>query len=140
MKSLVRNLGVSLTLQMMASNRDTISEIAKFAGIFRQLHYSRQDELEADFVGQRLLRKARIDPFRLKLFFKRLYKADAANKNIDESAFPEILSYFTTHPHTQVRIDKLEPGITNASTDEKALNKAEWRALKNICAQRADPD
>ena len=62
MKSLVRNLGVSLTLQMMAGNRDTISEIARLAGIFQQLHYSRQDELEADFVGQRLLRKARIDP------------------------------------------------------------------------------
>ncbi|GJL71656.1 MAG: hypothetical protein NMNS01_08550 [Nitrosomonas sp.] len=141
MKSLVRNLGVSLTLQMMAGNRDTISEIAKFAGIFRQLHYSRQDELEADFVGQRLLRKARIDPSGLKLFFERLNKADAANNNNnDEPAFPVILSYFSTHPHTQVRIDKLEPGKTNASAHEKALNEAEWHALKNICAQKADPD
>ncbi len=140
MKSLVRNLGVSLTLQMMAGNRDTISEIARIAGIFQQLHHNRQDELEADFVGQRLLRKARIDPSGLKLFFERLNKADAANNNNDEPAFPEILSYFSTHPHTQVRIDKLEPGKTNASAHEKALNEAEWCALKNICVQKADPD
>lgn len=137
MKSLVRHLGVSLTLQLMFGNQGAISKIAQLAGIFQQLHYSRQDELEADLVGQNLLKKARLDPAGLKLFFERLKKAETGQNNNEGSEFSEILSYFSTHPHTQVRINQFKPGQTNANTYEEALNETEWRALKNICTKKS---
>jgi Zn-dependent protease with chaperone function len=138
MKSLTRNLGISLTLQMMFGNTGTVSNTAKLAGIFNQLHYSRQDELEADLVGQNLLRKANIDPSGLELFFKRLKKEETARNSGDESDFPEFLAYFSTHPHTQTRINKLKTNEISATNYKKALNKKEWQALKDICAEKMD--
>ena len=117
-------------------NTGTISNTAKLAGIFNQLHYSRQDELEADQVGQNLLRKAHIDPSGLGMFFERLKKEEAERRSGDESDFPEFLAYFSTHPHTQTRINKLKTNEIRATNYKKTLNEKEWQALKNICADK----
>lgn len=138
MKSLTRNLGISLTLEMMFGNTGTISNTAKLAGIFNQLHYSRQDELEADLVSQNFLRKANIDPSGLGLFFERLKKEETERNRGDESDFSEFLAYFSTHPHTQTRINKLKTDQINTTNYKKALNEKEWQALKNICAEKTD--
>ncbi len=138
MKSLTRNLGISLTLQMMFGNTGAISNTAKLAGIFNQLHYNRQDELEADLVGQNLLRKANIDPSGLGLFFERLKKEEAERRSGDESDFPEFLVYFSTHPHTQTRINKLKTDEIRATNYKKTLDEKEWQALKDICVERMD--
>lgn len=139
MKSLTRNLGVFLTLQMMFGNTGAVSNTAKLAGIFNQLHYSRQNEFEADLVGQNLLNKARIDPSSLGLFFERLKKEEKAERNQhDGSDFSEFLTYFSTHPHPQVRINKLKINETTATVYKKTLNEIEWQALKNICAEKGD--
>lgn len=134
MKSLTRHLGVSLTLQMMVGDSGAVGNTAKLAGILNQLHYSRQDELEADRVGQELLRKALLNPSGLEVFFERLKKEEQSQKHHNSEAdFP---AYFSTHPHTQARIDLLKNNRRTSTRYKKTLNETEWRALKNICTEK----
>ena len=135
MKSVMRNLGFSLILQMMFGDTGTLSNTAKLAGIFNQLHYSRQDEFEADKVGQYLLRKASINPAGLGLFLERLQQVEAERIESGEPDFPKFQAYFSTHPHTQTRIDHLKTNEISATDHKEILSEIEWQALKNICAE-----
>ena len=134
MKSLMRDLGASMTLHMMFGSTGAISNTAKLAGVFNQLHYSRQDELEADIVGQDLLKKANIDPSGLEVFFER-GKEEAEIEKSKENSIPEFLKYLSTHPHTQERINNLKTHKTNITNYRQTLNEVEWQALKNICTK-----
>jgi len=135
MKSLMRNLGVTLTLQMMFGDARAIGNAAHIAGIMNQLHYSREDEMEADAIGQTLLEKANIDPSGLTLFFERIKREETEHTGHDSHWF-HFGEYFSTHPQTEKRIHQLKQNKSGSPRYQKALNDSEWRALKAICTQQ----
>ncbi len=137
MKSLMRNLGVTFMLQMMFGDAGAISNTAQFAGWINQLHYSREDELEADRGGHHLLEKASIDPSGLAVFFERLKQVEAKAGAHSNAKWSNLDEYFSTHPQIEHRINKLIKNGTDLKTYPKALDDAEWQALKNICSEPA---
>lgn len=63
-------------------------------------HHSREDELEADSIGVRLVRDAGIDPAGVATFFQKLLE--------DRERQPSILEqWFSTHPLTEERIARV---------------------------------
>lgn len=137
MKSLMRNLGVTLTLQMMFGDARAIGNAAHFAGMMNQLHYSREDEMEADAIGQALLEKANIDPAGLSLFFERIRQEETAYGD-HGGHWPHFEEYFSTHPQTEKRINQLKLNESGSQTYQKVLNDSEWQALKAICSKQTD--
>jgi len=135
MKSLMRHLGVTLTLQMMFGDTRAIGNAAHFAGMINQLHYSREDEMEADAVGQELLEKANINPSGLTLFFERIKQEESIHGH-QGTQWSQFNEYFSTHPQTDKRINRLKLNETASKNYRKVLNDSEWRALKAICAKQ----
>lgn len=138
MKSLMRNLGITLTLHLMFGDVSVLSNTAYFAGMIHQLHYSRENELEADRIGHALLEKAKIDPSGLSLFFERIQREEAKNNNHPYSKWSGLDEYFSTHPQTQHRVNTLKSNATTSKSYQQALNDSEWRALKDICSEQTD--
>jgi predicted Zn-dependent protease len=138
MKSLMRNLGVTLTLHMMFGDAGVLSNTAHFAGMIHQLHYSREDELEADKIGYALLEKANIDPSGLTLFFERIQQEETKSTGHSYSNRSDLDEYFSTHPHTEQRINTLKSNATTLKNYRQALDDSEWQALKDICSEQAD--
>lgn len=138
MKSLMRNLGVTLTLHMMFGDAGVLSNTAHFAGMIHQLHYSREDELEADKIGYALLEKANIDPSGLTLFFERIQQEETKSTDHSYSNRSDLDEYFSTHPHTEQRINTLKSNATTLKNYRQALDDSEWQALKDICSEQAD--
>lgn len=136
MKSLMRNLGITLTLHLMFGDVSVLSNTAYFAGIIHQFHYSREDELEADKTGYALLEKANIDPSGLMLFFERIQREEAKNSNHPYSKWSNLDEYFSTHPHTEHRINTLRNNTATSKSYQQALDDSEWQALKAICSEQ----
>jgi hypothetical protein len=103
-------------------------ETARTLGMLR---YSRQKEEEADAEGMRMLLAAGINPEGMIAFFEMLKK--------EEGQTPEFMSYLSTHPTTQDRIEKLK---SLASQPQQKFSKLypdyEWKDLQNICKENAD--
>lgn len=137
MKSLMRHLGVSFTLQMMLGDTVALGNTAQFAGMLNHLHYSRKDELEADKVGFELLEKANIDPSGLTLFFERVKQMEAKNHNPVNGHWG-LDDYFSTHPPTAQRIHQLTATRADSRNYRPLLDQHEWRALRAICTEQAD--
>ena len=130
-RGLVRDLGISMTLQMMFGGD---ANIPRLAGFMNQMRYSREDEREADEVGQAMLEGAGIDPAGMALFFKRLKKEQGVDNDKEgEEDWPEFYSYFSTHPQTTERIEYLENVSARKSNYKPALSKRAWKDLKKIC-------
>lgn len=64
-------------------------------------HHSRQDELEADSLGVRLVRGAGIDPHGVTSFFQKLLDDRERNPSLLEQ-------WFSTHPLTEERIQRVQ--------------------------------
>lgn len=72
-------------------------ESARMLGV---MHYSRQNEEEADREGMRMLLDAGIDPAGMIAFFEMIQKEGVE--------MPASLKYLSTHPLTGERIERLK--------------------------------
>jgi beta-barrel assembly-enhancing protease len=90
------------------------------------LNYQRSDEEEADREAVALLRRARIRPDALAMFFRRLQKYPGTSLGK--------WTYLSTHPDLAQRIDDVEAavGTVRAST-APALTGDEWQRVRNGC-------
>jgi predicted Zn-dependent protease len=94
------------------------------------LRYNRRYETEADEAALGTLMAAGIDPGGMISFFEMLKE-----KERDENRYFE---YFSSHPSTQARIDRLKATIAKTPPPQAApLSKEDWRELKNICRDRS---
>ena len=93
-------------------------------------HHSREDELEADSIGVRLVRDVGIDPRGIVSFFQKLIE--------DRERAPSTLEqWFSTHPLTEERIDDVRaliaelPPVETGTVDTRAYEafKARVRQL-----------
>jgi predicted Zn-dependent protease len=90
------------------------------------LQYSRQNEVEADEEGMRMLLAAGIDPFGMIAFFEMLKQ--------EEGKGPAFLRYLSTHPDTENRVQRLKAIAGQApGKPVKLLPDSDWNDIRKIC-------
>ena len=102
-------------------------EGARILGVLR---YSRRNEQEADAEGMRMLIEAGIDPAGMIAFFETMKEMSGPQ--------PQILTYLSTHPNTEDRIERLR-SIAAASQEkpQKLLPHRDWKDIRNLCSASA---
>jgi predicted Zn-dependent protease len=124
---LLQNFSTGL---LMAALVGDVSGLASFgldaAKNLMLLRYNRSHETEADEAALRTLIAANINPAGMISFFEMLKQ-----KERDENRY---LEYFSSHPSTQARVDRLRAMIAERSPGHaQPLSKQEWQELKTIC-------
>ncbi|MGI9405359.1 MAG: M48 family metallopeptidase [Hyphomicrobiaceae bacterium] len=145
----VRAMGLTVAAQFIfAGGSETLGSIGT---LLVALRYNRKAEREADAVGLKILRKAKVSPAPLAGFFERVMKKNpfdvAAAKKSDKKSveektteekgpasrgFTKSLELLSTHPPTRERIENIRARATY--TTRPVLDENEWTALQKICA------
>ncbi len=103
---------------------------AEAAHTLGSLRYSRQHETEADAGGMNRILAAAIDPEGMVRFFHTLAKQGPG--------MPQSLSYLSTHPSTEDRLQQLQALAADAAPPQiKLLPDSAWDDIKRICQRRA---
>lgn len=90
------------------------------------MHYSRQNEEEADREGMRMLVDAGIDPKGMISFFEMIKK--------EGMEMPASLKYLSTHPLTEERIERLKSWAKESQGPfVRLLPEYEWQKISQIC-------
>lgn len=99
------------------------------ARVMGALRYSRAHEEEADSGGLKMLLAAGLDPSGMVSFFETMKQAAGDN--------PKVLSYLSTHPSTENRIERLKSLIEQAPRARSRLFKDyDWTDIRRICPAR----
>ncbi len=123
---LVRSLGISMAATLLFGGAST-EKIGAMAGFLIRMRYSRKAEMQADNHAINLLRAAHISTRPLADFFERIVK-----KRKDKAEPGSFLNALRSHPATQARISALR--AVRIKGAKPALGKADWQALRAICA------
>jgi len=133
-RGFVRDSGIALLFQMMFGTDANIMDLARIGGA---LKYSRDKEREADEYGQNILLNANIDPQAMTSFFEDMILPEeiksAISDDIGDGTFKDALSYLSTHPETQKRIEALKQNKQKPENAAPILTQQEWSDLQNIC-------
>lgn len=116
LKSICRSAATSIVLASLFGDVSGItSGLLSQAEEFKQLHYSRELETEADDNGLNILLENQVDP-RGMLNLLKLLKAEGAE-------LPQFMKYLSTHPDTDSRISNISanPGIRKEFPENKKL-------------------
>ena len=90
------------------------------------LRYSRIMEEEADAEGMKMMVAAAVDPAGMIAFFDRMKK--------QSGEFPQLLTYLSTHPNTEDRVEKLNLLAAEfRQTPAKLLPQHDWNDVKKMC-------
>lgn len=118
-RGIINNLGIFALLSI------TLGDVSALAGTFANvggelatLSNSREFEREADETGWDYLIKAKINPHGLTSFFETIKKENKLDSAIGNSVD---LSFLSTHPKTQERIDNLKKKEKKLTTKFEAL-------------------
>ena len=104
MKTLKRQLGMSLLLRLILKPEDSPEELRKIGAIavnLTQLGYSREEEFEADRYGVYFMEKAGYQRQGIINFWEWILEASGGEKN------PDFLYLFSTHSPTPERIERI---------------------------------
>jgi predicted Zn-dependent protease len=126
-KSILQDASMGLLLSALTG--DATGGIAfglQSAKTLGLMHYSRQNEEEADREGMQMLIGAGIDPAGMITFFEMIRK--------EEVEMPASLKYLSTHPLTGERIERLK-SLAKESQGPfvKLLPEYEWAEIRRIC-------
>ncbi len=109
MRTLVQRVGLMVMLHSLLGG-DAGSAMASGADFLLGQKFSRDHEREADDIGMDYLLRAGIDPQGLVTFFEKIQKEQAAKLG-DMAEFQESLTFLSTHPGTDERIERLKKRI-----------------------------
>lgn len=121
LRQLVDTAGLVLFVQALFGDLSGLAALAIDGGReLLTLEHSRDAELEADTRALELLRAADLDPAGLPRFLQRIRDAG--------TDLPRALTFLSTHPNSQARIDRLTEVI--GPTTERNPRSAELEALQ----------
>lgn len=118
LKSICRTATSSMVIAYLFGDVTGISSgILQQANEFKQLHYSRELETQADNEGYALMLQNNISPKGMVDLLHLLQK--------ESQETPDLMTYFSTHPETQKRIDNInsKPGVLKKFADNEALKQ-----------------
>ena len=114
-RGILRNLAQNMILTLLIGDVNAVMEgIVGLAGELETLGLSREMEAEADRKGMELILATNIDPHGMIRIFEKLTQEKSSQeeaireKTITEENDSELFSYFSTHPSSQNRLEKLE--------------------------------
>jgi predicted Zn-dependent protease len=126
-RSILQDASMGLLLSLLTG--DATGGIAfglQSAKTLGMMHYSRQNEEEADREGMRMLIGAGIDPKGMITFFEMIKKEGVE--------MPAALKYLSTHPLTEERIERLKSSAKGLQGPFiKLLPEYEWAEIRKIC-------
>ncbi|MGH1418378.1 MAG: M48 family metallopeptidase [Hyphomicrobiaceae bacterium] len=144
---IVRSVGLAAAVQLMFGG--SYSTVTSAASALAQLSYSRDAEREADDHALRILDNANISRKGLISFFQRMHFADPTKtkgsdkkdagqaekkKSSEDNRSAKAFEFFSTHPATKARIQKMESdGDYNDQGTKPAMSDADWQAIRSIC-------
>ncbi|MCB1722034.1 MAG: M48 family metallopeptidase [Rhodospirillales bacterium] len=129
-KSIVRDTGISLLLPLMFGGTDISQGAIQMGDFLQRMKYSREDELEADALGYRLLVDAGLPPEGIQTFFEKRSHSEETENGVEK-----ILGFARTHPYSKKRVNALEALNISAANfaGKSALSREQWEDIKNIC-------
>lgn len=112
---------------VLGDDPSTVEKIASaMLGTGVGMHFSRQDEYEADKLGVEAMIKAGYDPHGMIDFFAKLDRAHESGGGI-------ISKYFSTHPATQDRIARIREQIAGYNlAPDMTMDSAEFHTIQEI--------
>lgn len=128
-ENLLRRGSTGLLIAIIAGDQGALGQMLKTAEGLGALSYSRHDEEEADLEGMKLLRDAQIDPEGLLRFLRTLER--------EESRSARPLSFFSTHPGTDRRLENLTQMVEETESSSLPIETpVAWKDLVARCAGR----
>ena len=124
-RGVIREVPVRLAIAAITGGTG-LESVANIAGSLGALRYRRADESEADREGIRLIAAARVDPAGMLTFMRTLDKEDASA--------PRLVSYLSSHPHTQDRVAQLESLAAQVRVESRPLmDSPSWQRVRRLC-------
>lgn len=97
MERIVKNMGLIAVVTVLTGNQQGLTGVMKELGIeLATLKFGREQELEADLGGLRLLHRAKVSPEGMITFFQRLAESEG-----------QVVELLSTHPMSEARAERL---------------------------------
>lgn len=127
-QTLLRHASTGLLLSaIMGDISGTSAYGLEAARTLGTLRYSRSNEEEADTGGLRMLFQAGIDPAGMISFFETM--------KMESGGEPKLLSYLSTHPSIEERLERLRPLVAALPKSPiKLLRDYDWKDIRKICS------
>lgn len=127
LRSLLRSSAVSIVISIALNDASGVASVlVQKAETLRSLGYSRNLEREADASGMQLLVDNHINPIAMRNLMLRLQEA--------YGKAPDMITFLSTHPATQERIDNAVAFSNKYRSREYAVNTVvskNWELIKN---------
>ncbi len=124
--NMVRQAGFFLLLAAVVGDTGQLEQFLVYnAAGLASMSFSRDQERAADAGGLELMRRAHLDTTGLPRFLTKL----AAKENV-----PEFLTYFSSHPASTERVDRLNTMIKAVTESNVVPLQTTWDGLKNRCS------
>ncbi|MCY3868391.1 MAG: M48 family metallopeptidase [Gemmatimonadetes bacterium] len=128
-RAILRELSIGMLLSALSGDAGGLHYALETVHTLGGLRFRRQDEAEADQKGMQMLQKAKIDPKGMVVFFETLKK--------EVGDIPRFLSYVSTHPRTEERIERLKQIADQSDYESVALlPDTDWSEIQKMCARR----
>lgn len=126
-KRILRSTILSVLTAILIGDAGGITSVLLNNGsMLVNLSYDRQEELDADAFGLRALQHAGIDAQGIVTLFEKLHEDEDSS---------DLLTFLSTHPATEKRLNELRAKLPMQQQTEKRLTDEEWRILKRTNAE-----
>ena len=127
-RAILRELSIGVLFSALSGDAGGMYYALETVRTLGGLRFQRQDEVEADQKGMQMLQKAKIDPKGMITFFETLKE--------EVGDIPRFLSYVSTHPRTEERIEQLKQMADQTSYESVVLlPDTDWADIQKMCAR-----
>jgi predicted Zn-dependent protease len=137
-RGVISNVGIFVVLSAVLGDVSALAgTFANLGGELTSLANSRDFENEADETGLAFLEKAKMNPSGMISFFETLKKEHATSLDSTLNSTVD-LSFLSTHPNTQDRIDNLKEKVKVMKTQEFIALPNNFKSFKEALLKKED--